>query len=78
MTKKNTSDDPVAETNPVQTDEDKMYERALQEQRDNRWVNEYALSHALSFHKNNGGMMNPHQLLDIANQFLNFLKGEPK
>jgi hypothetical protein len=34
-----------------------------------------AVTLALQFHKNNGGMMNANQLLDNANKFLNFIEG---
>jgi hypothetical protein len=77
MTKKtNTVDELDAVLNPVQTDEDKAYDRARQEQRDKEWLREYALSHAISFHKNNGGMLTAPQLVEHANVFLNFIKGE--
>jgi hypothetical protein len=36
-----------------------------------------AVTLALQFHKNNGGMMNANQLLDNANKFLNFIEGNP-
>jgi hypothetical protein len=42
------------------------------------WNRESALRVALEFHKNNGGMMHPQQLVDHANIFLNFLQGETK
>lgn len=78
MTKKTTVENLDAVLNPVQTDEDKAYDRARQEQRDKEWLHEYALSHAISFHKNNGGMLTADQLLGIAQQFLTFIKGETK
>ena len=42
------------------------------------WRRESALSHAIQFHKNNGGMMHPQQLVDHARIFLNFFQGESK
>jgi len=79
MTKKtNTVENLDAVPSPVPTDEDKAYDRAQQEMRDERWLHEYAISHAISFHKNNGGMLTADQLLGIAQQFLTFIKGETK
>ena len=42
------------------------------------WRRESSLSHAIQFHKNNGGMMNPQQLVDHAHIFLSFLDGASK
>lgn len=42
------------------------------------WRQESALRIALEFHKNNGGMMHPQQLVDNAQVFLTFLNGETK
>jgi len=42
------------------------------------WAREHALSKAIEFHKTNGGMLHPQQLVDHANVFLNFLQGETK
>jgi len=42
------------------------------------WRREAALDKAVQFHKNNGGMMHPWQLIDYANIFLTFLNGETK
>ena len=41
-----------------------------------RWLRDSALGYAITHHKNNGGMTTPQQLVDNANVFLNFLKGE--
>ena len=46
--------------------------------RDEYWQREAALEKAIQFHKTNGGMMHPAQLVDHANVFLNFLQGETK
>jgi hypothetical protein len=43
---------------------------------DGRWVRDSALGFAMTHHKHNGGMTTPQQLVDNANVFLNFLKGE--
>tara|TARA_R110000868_G_C10725327_1_gene751126 strand:+ start:262 stop:477 length:216 start_codon:yes stop_codon:yes gene_type:complete len=42
------------------------------------WKRECALDKAIQFHKTNGGMMHPMQLVDHANIFLSFLQGENK
>jgi hypothetical protein len=42
------------------------------------WKRECALEKAIQFHKTNGGMMHPQQLVDHAFIFLNFLQGENK
>ena len=46
------------------------------EERSDRWLRDSALGYAVTHHKNNGGMTTPQQLVDNANVFLNFLKGE--
>lgn len=46
--------------------------------RDESYVRNDALGYAITFHKNNGGMMTPPQLVEHANVFLAFLKGETK
>jgi hypothetical protein len=76
MTKKTTVENLDAVLNPVQTDEDKAYDRARQEQRDAEWLRIDALTRAIEFHKNNGGMLTAPQLVEHANVFLNFIKGE--
>lgn len=79
MTKKTTTVEELdAVLNPVQTDEDKAYDRTRQEQRDAEWLRVDALSRAIDFHKNNGGMMTAPQLVEHAHTFLSFLKGETK
>ncbi len=45
---------------------------------DEYYERDAALSYAITFHKNNGGMMTPPQLVEHANVFLAFLKGETK
>jgi len=42
------------------------------------WAREHALSKAIEFHKTNGGMMHPAQLVDHAEIFLTFLLGANK
>jgi hypothetical protein len=42
------------------------------------WKREAALDKAVQFHKTNGGMMHPMQLVDHATIFLSFLNGETK
>jgi hypothetical protein len=42
------------------------------------WKREAALEKAIQFHKTNGGMMHPGQLVDHAHIFLTFLNGETK
>lgn len=46
--------------------------------RDESYVRNDALGYAITFHRNNGGMMTPAQLVEHANTFLAFLKGENK
>jgi hypothetical protein len=46
--------------------------------RNHYWARENALDKAIQFHKTNGGMMHPMQLVDHANIFLSFLQGENK
>ena len=48
----------------------------VDEERSDRWVRDSALGYAITHHKNNGGMTTPQQLVDNANVFLTFLKGE--
>jgi hypothetical protein len=40
------------------------------------WVRSQALEYAITFHKNNGGMHQPQQVVGTAGMFLNFIKGE--
>ena len=42
------------------------------------WRREAALEKAIQFHKTNGGMLHPAQLVDQAQVFLTFLNGEAK
>lgn len=46
--------------------------------RNDYWKRECALEKAIQFHKTNGGMMHPAQLVDHASIFLTFLQGETK
>ena len=59
---------------PVKTDEDKAYDR----ERDEQYLRRTALDLALSFHKNNGGMLTAPQFLAHAADFFAFIKGENK
>ena len=47
-------------------------------ERDEYYTRDSALGYAMNFHKNNGGMMTAPQLVEYANVFLAFLKGETK
>ncbi len=75
MTKAKTPDAPAAvtdvlaqiDTEPGDSLELKSY-----------WQREAALRFALDFHKNNGGMLTPPQLVDHARIFSTFLQGETK
>ena len=42
------------------------------------WKREAALEKAIQFHKTNGGMLHPAQLVDHAEIFLTFLNGANK
>ena len=53
-------------------------ESVIEMARNHYWARENALDKAIQFHKNNGGMLHPQQLVDHANIFLNFLQGENK
>jgi hypothetical protein len=71
MTKK-TATEAVEET--VKTDDDKAYDR----ERDEQYLRRTALDLAVSFHKNNGGMLTSAQFLAHAQEFFAFIKGETK
>lgn len=43
-----------------------------------RWVRTDALEKAITFHKNNGGMSQPTQVVATATVFLDFITGESK
>ena len=80
MTKKTVSQelDEIATPAPVESIEDKMYERTRSEWRDAYWMRENALRCALDFHKNNGGMTTASALVTQAQTFLDFIQGENK
>ncbi len=74
MSKKQNIEEVVAELNATAAPEVAAQEHGS----DEYYTRDNALSYALSFHKNNGGMMTPAQLVEHANTFLAFLKGETK
>ena len=42
------------------------------------WVRAQALDYAITFHKNNGGMTQPTQVVSTATVFLDFITGDSK
>jgi hypothetical protein len=42
------------------------------------WTRQTALEFAITFHKNNGGMSQPQQVVGTATVFLDFITGENK
>jgi hypothetical protein len=42
------------------------------------WQRQTALEFAITFHKNNGGMSQPQQVVGTATVFLDFITGETK
>jgi len=72
MTKKTSAPEAVEE--PQKTDDDKAYDR----ERDEQYLRRTAVDLALSFHKNNGGMLTTSQFLAQAQEFFAFIKGETK
>jgi len=44
----------------------------------NHWQRQTALEFAITFHKNNGGMSQPQQVVGTATVFLNFITGDYK
>jgi len=42
------------------------------------WQRQTALEFAITFHKNNGGMTQPTQVVSTATVFLDFIKGDSK
>jgi hypothetical protein len=42
------------------------------------WMRQTALEFSITFHKNNGGMTQPQQVVSTATLFLDFIKGETK
>lgn len=78
MTKKITPESlaelPVMVDTVTKTDDDKAYDRG----RDEQYLRRTALDLALSFHKNNGGMLTAAQFLAHAQEFFAFIKGETK
>jgi len=73
--KKSAADEPVAAPIPYNMPAEEL---ALMQKRDATYQRDSALRYALDFHKNNGGMLTPPQLLANANLFLDFIKGESK
>jgi len=43
-----------------------------------RWARSDVLEKAITFHKNNGGMSQPNQVVATATVFLDFITGESK
>lgn len=43
-----------------------------------RWTRSDVLEKAITFHKNNGGMSQPNQVVNTATVFLDFILGESK
>jgi hypothetical protein len=43
-----------------------------------RWARSDVLEKAITFHKNNGGMHQPNQVVATAQVFLDFISGESK
>ena len=43
-----------------------------------RWTRSDVLEKAITFHKNNGGMTQPNQVVSTATVFLDFIKGDFK
>lgn len=74
MTKKQTVEEVVAELNATPAPEVAAQERGREE----HYTRDSALGYAITFHKNNGGMLTAPQLVEHANTFLAFLKGETK
>ena len=74
MTKKLNIEEVVAELNATPAPEVAAQER----DREDYYKRDSALGYAMNFHKNNGGMMTASQLVEHANTFLAFLKGETK
>jgi hypothetical protein len=48
------------------------------EESSDRWNRQSALEFAIAFHKNNGGMTQPQQVVATATIFLDFITGETK
>ena len=42
------------------------------------WIRQTALEFAITFHKNNGGMSQPQQVVGTATVFLDFITGDYK
>jgi hypothetical protein len=42
------------------------------------WVRQTSLEFAITFHKNNGGMTQPQQVVSTATVFLDFITGDNK
>jgi hypothetical protein len=51
---------------------------AVADQSPDKWVRSSALEQAITFHKNNGGMSQPQQVVGTATVFLDFITGENK
>jgi hypothetical protein len=51
---------------------------AVLDQKPDHWHRQSALEFAITFHKNNGGMTQPQQVVSTATVFLDFITGENK
>jgi hypothetical protein len=74
MTKKQTDSSPVTADTVTST---ALGQIATAEPADH-WQRQTALEFAITFHKNNGGMSQPQQVVGTAIIFLDFIHGESK
>jgi hypothetical protein len=51
---------------------------AVADRQPDHWQRQAALEFAITFHKNNGGMTQPQQVVATATIFLDFITGETK
>jgi hypothetical protein len=74
MTKKQTDSLPVMQDTVTDTALGQISTAAPAD----HWVRQTALEFAITFHKNNGGMTQPTQVVSTATVFLDFIKGDSK
>lgn len=72
MTKKQTDSLPVIEDTVTSAG------LAVADRQPDHWHRQAALEFAITFHKNNGGMTQPNQVVATATIFLDFIIGETK
>jgi hypothetical protein len=72
MTKKQTAEAAVVEDTVTSAG------LTVADQQPNSWTRSNALEQAITFHKNNGGMHQPNQVVATAAVFLDFITGETK